>query len=104
MKRKEFLKKIVSIFGIALIAPKIILNNAKKTNKPLTENYPIYGQIECPVCKGFGIIEIESGIKELFISDTSRESEKEFNLRRHLAEEYANKMLDNIYIELFSNT
>jgi len=24
-------------------------------------NYPIYGQIECPVCKGFGIIEIDSG-------------------------------------------
>ena len=34
-------------------------NGRKEINA--VPNYPIYGQIECPVCKGDGIIEIKSG-------------------------------------------
>ena len=34
-------------------------NGRKEINA--VPNYPIYGQIECPICKGDVIIEIKSG-------------------------------------------
>ena len=58
-----------------------VCGGRKKINS--VENYPIYGQIDCPVCDGYGIIEIESGKspKELQDHVTTKDLQDDDNAR-----------------------
>jgi len=58
-----------------------VCNGRKKINA--VPGYPIYGEIDCPVCDGYGIIEIESGKspKELQDHVTTKDLQDDDNAR-----------------------